>query len=159
MIYKTSQSVEFLIDDIDTPMVHNHTWSSTAGGYISTSFRVNGKVIRQRLHRMIMGLQNNDERYVDHINGNILDNQRKNLRICSKKDNCRNRIKRNTKVSSIYKGVQKVNLKKNPAWIARICVDGKGMCLGYYKDEKMAALRYDSAARQYFGEFAKCNFV
>jgi len=36
--------------------------------------------------------------------------------------------------------------------------DGKSLYLGTYTDETDAARAYDAAARQKFGEFARCNF-
>jgi hypothetical protein len=48
-----------------------------------------GRRITQRLHRLVvdapMGL------VVDHLNGDRLDNRKRNLRICTQKDNANNR--------------------------------------------------------------------
>jgi len=42
-------------------------------------------------------------------------------------------------------------------WSARISVAGKKTSLGGYDTEKEAALAYDRASRQQFGEKARCN--
>lgn len=42
------------------------------------------------LHRFIMNAKSRD--IIDHINGNILDNRKSNLRICSSRINCLNRV-------------------------------------------------------------------
>lgn len=44
------------------------------------------------------------------------------------------------------------------AWVARISVDYRRIYLGYFTSAEEAARAYDTAAQQYFGEFAKLNF-
>lgn len=93
----------------------------------------------------------------DHINGDTLDNRRTNLRLSTKRENCRNMGKtRREGTTSEYKGVYWHKLRNK--WVASIRVDGKLLFLGYYKDEKQAAKEYDKAALKYFQEFAKLNF-
>jgi len=107
------------------------------------------------MHRVILGLCHGDPRQCDHWNRNGLDNRRKNLRIASCGGNQQNagpQIGR----SSRYKGVDREKSKN--LWRARIWVDNKNKSLGCYHDEIEAAHAYDAAARQYFGEFACCNF-
>ncbi|MGD0792838.1 MAG: hypothetical protein ABR920_13820 [Terriglobales bacterium] len=43
-------------------------------------------------------------------------------------------------------------------YCAKIRFHGLQTNLGYFTDEVKAALRYDMAARELFGEFASCNF-
>lgn len=64
--------------------------------------------------------------------------------------------------SSKYKGVSfnKFN-KKDSKWVAKIRPCGKTKCLGNFpetkKGEKQAALAYDKAAEEQWGEHAKHN--
>lgn len=51
------------------------------------------------LHRMILGLEDDDPRVCDHINRNTKDNRRANLRAVTQKENCANRGGRFAKVS------------------------------------------------------------
>ena len=92
----------------------------------------NGKTVY--LHRFIMGTPKG--MVTDHINGNTLDNRRKNLRVCTKSENNRNRAgDRNT--SSKYKGVS--FHKRSRLWHAYINLNGKRKSLGTHKTEKKAA--------------------
>lgn len=106
------------------------------------------------LHRVIMGAIKRTE-IVDHINGNIYDNRRENLRIGNKSENNINLRHLPRHNSSGFKGVHydKVNNK----WRARIQVNGKHIHLGRFIDKIEAAKAYDEAAIKYFGEFACTN--
>ncbi|WP_163665388.1 HNH endonuclease [Adonisia turfae] len=103
------------------------------------------------MHRLIMKAVKGQ--VIDHVNGNVLDNRRENLRICSHKQNIRNGKSRGG--SSIYKGVSKRS--DYDTWQAHITVDGKKKNLGCHKNEQDAAKAYDAAALEYFGEFANLN--
>ena len=89
---------------------------------------------------------------VDHINGNGLDNRRRNLRACTKEENRRNAEKRKDG-ESIFKGVG----RSREGWRAYIKADGKFQDIGHYSTEEEAAAAYDVAASKHFGEFARLN--
>jgi hypothetical protein len=95
-------------------------------------------------------------KFVDHINGNGLDNRKKNLRFVTATENSRNCKKRSSPTTSKYKGVSKV--KKNNKWRAYINTPkSKYNHLGYFHNEIDAAKAYDKAAKELFGEFASPN--
>jgi len=148
-----------IIDEADYSIVNKYKWHymkcgrEGKYGYASavTGYK-NGHARSEKMHRLICGAE--PQQYVDHINGNCLDNRRSNLRICSIAENARNQHSR--RGISKFKGVtwrRDINI-----WQARIRINYECIHLGFYKDESEAAKAYDKAAMLYFGEFANINF-
>jgi hypothetical protein len=108
------------------------------------------------LHRVAMALilDSWGFDFVDHINGNKLDNRACNLRPCSNAENLRNSAPR--RGSSTFKGV--CFHKQNKNWVASITLDGQTRHLGSFSSEIDAAKAYDAAATQLHGEYARLNF-
>jgi len=88
---------------------------------------------------------------VDHIDGNPLNNQRGNLRVCTQAENACNRKTYKNNKSSV-KGIYW--MPRQNAWAARITKSGKRLFLGYYKKLEDAAKAYKNAADNLHGEFA-----
>lgn len=145
---------EMLIDADTRGLMEGRGWTARATGksgyiYVASQYR-DGKAKRTiLLHRLIMGA--GPGQVVDHINGNTLDNRRENLRLCSAKDNARNNKPRRV---GAYKGVS----KRGARWIATITIDSRQLALGTFGSEIEAAVAYDRAAAEAFGEFARLNF-
>lgn len=59
--------------------------------------------------------------------------------------------------TSGFKGVNWNTTAK--MWAARIGVGNKRIFLGYFQTAEEAARAYDTAAKQYFGEFARLNLA
>ncbi len=57
--------------------------------------------------------------------------------------------------SSAYKGVS--FHRKSNKWQAIIFVNGLGKSLGYFTDERAAAVAYNTAALEHYEEFANLN--
>lgn len=104
------------------------------------------------MHRLIMGFP---QSYIDHINGNSLDNRRCNLRLCTASQNQMNQ--RTGRGVSGYKGVSWK--KQCSRWMVGIKVGEKNLYLGVYKTKEEAALVYNEAAKKYYGEFARLNNI
>jgi hypothetical protein len=101
------------------------------------------------LHQLIMR-----RKWVDHIDGNPLNNKRNNLRPCNNQQNQFNQ-KPQTGRASKYKGVTWVNRPK--PYRAYIYLNNKSIYLGSFYTEEEAALIYNEAAIKYFGVFAHLN--
>lgn len=93
--------------------------------------------------------------YIDHRNGNGLDNRRDNLRRATMSQNIANQFPRGG--SSKYKGV--CRSKRSGGWLAQICVNRKSIYLGRFGTEEEAARAYDVKAKEVWGEFARLNFM
>lgn len=142
-----------LVSDKDFKNLNKFVWSLDKDGYASRHDWSGPKIRLIFMHRLIMGEPKGIE--VDHKNHQQLDNQRSNLRLATHQQNCFNRQKgKNT--SSIYKGVSwKAKDKK---WWSKIKKNGKCFSLGYFHNQRWAAMAYDITAKDLFGSFAKLNF-
>lgn len=141
-----------IVDDEDYPFLtrRNRKWKLSGAGYATRIRTIDGQRFNVMMHRMVMNAPK--DKCVDHINGNPLDNRKCNLRFATQAENSRNRkITVNKQVP--YKGVR---ISKNK-FSAQIRGDGKWRYLGSYATAEEAALAYNLAAVQYFGEFAKLN--
>ena len=102
----------------------------------------------ESLHTFVTGWP-----FVDHRNGNALDNRRANLREATRSQNSANRrVPRTNKCG--LKGVR-FEAKR---WRADIKVGGTSRYLGRFDTAEDAARAYDVAAREAWGEFAALNF-
>lgn len=158
---KFPNGMDGLVDAEDWKWLSKYAWACSAGKtgnkwYAKTSVRKpDGKATMATMHRMIM--QPPIGRHVDHKNGNSLDNRRENLRLCGASENLANRILKPKVQTSKYRGVSTSGMKQRP-WGVAINVAGKHKSLGHYASEDLAALEYDIAAIEEFGEFARPNF-
>ncbi len=92
--------------------------------------------------------------FIDHINGDPLDNRMCNLRIATYAENARNtQLAKNN--SSGFKGVWKL---PSGNYSAKICIDYRQINIGTYKTKEEAARAYDRMALKHHGRFAKLNF-
>jgi len=147
------------VDDEDFERFGHYRWTSLRrngkSGYAHRSAkRVDGKRITEYLHRLIAGAL--PGQYVDHINGDIHNSTKTNLRIATSSQNLQNSIPRKGCVSS-FKGV--VWHAEGRKWQAQINVESKYKYLGLFESEVDAAKAYDAAAKIHFGEFARLNFA
>ena len=119
----------------------------------------NGKAVL--LHRLLMGLENGPTSiYVDHIDFNGLNNSRTNLRLTDNSGNTRNKRKYlSAKTSSVYKGVSFDSNNKTNPWRAYIRLLGKLKHLGFYRTQEEAAMSYNKAAIEHFGDMANPNIL
>lgn len=151
---KLTQGLVALVDDEDFERINQFKWYAHKVGntfYAGRNISIDGK---QKCFRMHWDVMNN--KGIDHINGDGLNNQRYNLRSCSHQENCMNQRKSKNK-SSIYKGVS--FFKESGKWMANIKKDGKPIYLGLFTSEIEAARAYNSKAKTIFGEFAAINLI
>ena len=139
-------------DDVDIDLIKQHGWrgvNRNYGCYVTTDINYKS----QYLHRMLMTPKEGLE--IDHVDGNGLNNRRNNLRVCTHAENSRN-------IHSVI-GASKDKVvywrKERSRWVARIKVNYEVKWLGSFADEIDAAMAYNNAAVEHFGQFAQLNEV
>jgi hypothetical protein len=146
-----------IVDAADYPVVAGRRWfarwnKKTGSFYAESNSGNRTRGVSAYIHREVAcpgpGL------WVDHINHDTLDNRRSNLRIVTNSQNQANQRPQVGK-SSRFKGVSW--RARTGRWEAYIKVSGKKLPLGYHRDEVSAALAYDKAATEAFGQYALTN--
>ena len=143
-----------IVDAEDAARVRAHNWCavSSGNGFYAGRGEYNSQSLKSKsilMHRFIMGAGIGQE--IDHINGDRMDNRKRNLRFCTRAQNAANAAAHRDSTSS-YKGVSWN--KKDRRWVAHL----RNKHLGNFKAEKSAAIAYDAKAREAYGEFARLNF-
>lgn len=121
-------------------------------GYFMVCLRVYGKYKTLSVHRLmaLTFLENpNNYAYINHIDGNKLNNNIENLEWVSPRENIAHRVKSQKGKYSNYPGVSKD--KRDGAWWAQINLPGenKNKNLGRFKTELEAAQAYQNAMKEY----------
>lgn len=148
------------IDPEDYEAVSAYTWHASVkkgGTYAATTVKHEGGKKSLSMHKLIMGAA-----WIDHKDGNGLNNTRANLRFASHSQNNSNKKPYGKNKASQYKGVkisprwkEGCNQKK---WAAEIKHNKKVYFLGTHHTEIEAAKAYDAKALELHGEFAFINF-
>lgn len=147
-----TQGKTALVDDADFDLVNKHRWAARKSRHLFyAQSKIGGKTVS--LHAFLLTPPLNVD--VDHIDGNGLNNQRSNLRICSHMENMANQ-KRHSDSKSPFKGIWRAS--NCDRWAAQLVFNGKKVYLGVYKNAADAALAYDKKAKELFGPFARLNF-
>jgi hypothetical protein len=142
-----------IVDDEDYEKVNSYKWCYDKPYARRTTWdRALQKQSVVRMHRFIMGVPKG--KFIDHINGDGLDNRKINLRICTQAQNNSNRKKDIRDKHSKYKGAR----LRNNRWYSYITISGNMTYIGAFDSELEAAKAYDAAALLHFGEFANLNF-
>lgn len=129
----------------------------TPAGSISARGRISIRIDNcdYYAHRIIWKIEHNSEPHeIDHIDGDCGNNRIKNLRTCSRSQNCGNTRKHKNNTSG-YKGV--TFHSQTGKWRAKICVEGNHISLGLYDSAAAAHSAYAGAAFKIFKEFARVN--
>lgn len=143
------------VDDEDFEILSSMKWHLCFGAarkqYAAHSIFLGKDNVKTALmHRVILNAP--PERHVDHIDGNGLNNQKQNLRLCNRSENmCNQKVRKDSEA-----GIRGVRFHKRiKRWQARIQVLGKSKHLGYFDTPELAAAAYKKAALILHGEFAK----
>lgn len=140
----TSKDKKFLFDIEDYDKIKDYCWHIKDNGYVS-AFNI-------YIHQLIMDFPNN--MIIDHINHNVWDNRKENLRLVTSSQNLMNRkISKNN--TSGYVGVY--YRKDRDKWQSYIMINKKRISLGAFKDKEDAIKARKEAEEKYFGEYSYDN--
>lgn len=141
---------EFYFDLEDYEKISGYTWREFCVGdygYIVSGILRTGKMLR--MHRLILNADKN--LVVDHINHNVRDNRKSNLRAVSQENNCMNKkVQSNNKsgTAGVY-----YDIKCN-RWISQLKLNGIYAHRKRYKTKEEAVKARKEAEEKYFGEFS-----
>lgn len=162
-----------LVDNKDYSFLSKWKWSAVKSKkgtthYAHRNSKISDNTAQKKrksilMHRVLMAV-NDPKIQVDHKDHNGLNNQRKNIRVCT---NTQNQYNRRGKGVSKYLGVNASSSGKKvidgvityTKWKANILVNGKDNYLGHFNSEKEAAKAYNEAAQKYHGDFANLNII
>lgn len=157
-----------LCDIEDYPVVCRHSWVYTSGQirpYVVTTLNTTeGSKKTIMMHNLILGFS----RYLDHKDGNTLNNKKSNLRPATWQENGWNKGKpkggRFGTPRSNFKGVSPYESKYfGKGWKAMLKITAKGVkpakyvWLGPFKTEVEAARAYNTEVVKHRGEWAWVN--
>jgi hypothetical protein len=151
--------VEIHFDEEDYPLVADYRWhvikadNSLMYAVTYATDPDSGSRLLIYMHHLILGQK--DGFLPDHKDGNGLNNRRSNLRFATPGQNCAN--SRPRKGSSRFKGVCFKKGRISRPWQAEIMKNYTKRHLGMFETEEEAAVAYDQAALEQWGEFARLN--
>lgn len=146
-----------LVDDEDFDRLDKLKWYAQSPHEPGLSFYACHKPANSEyvsMHRLVLNAPEGAS--VDHRDGDGLNNQKQNLRLCTTSQNGMNR-KTSCNNTSGYKGV--CWHKKDKKWDVRIKINGKRIQIGQFFCLIKAAKAYDKKAIELFGDFARPNFL
>lgn len=152
-----------ILDDVDYLVYSQFKWrvqrrDNTIKAVIRGTCPKGGKYTTIYLHREIMGVTD-PKVSVDHIDGNPLNNQRANLRLCNNAENHWN-TKKPANNTSGFKGVSWIKTgKRRKRWMAKIRKGKTFLTIGYYLTPEEAGIAYNNKAKELFGDFARLNEI
>lgn len=147
-----------LVDDEDYDRLAQHKWFVHIRGRTQRGNRFHGVKRNASLHHEVLGVtsQQLNGKVVDHKDGNVLNNQKSNLRIVTTAQNNLNKRKGSNNRSG-YIGVYRDSYYYD-CWRWMVKHNGKKVAGGICTTAREAARQRDAAARIYHGEFAVLNF-
>ncbi len=140
-----------IVDDEDYD--HLNQWKWFYDGRYATRTQERPKRTSIRMHQIIAKHPGGRKIVTDHINGNKLDNRKKNLRLISQSRNTRN--SRYKKSSSRYRGVAWDKLRKR--WKAFAFHGGRIINIGRYDSEIEAVIARDRMVWDLFHDRSLLN--
>lgn len=152
-----------IIDDEDADLAQRKWTAMVSGKFVYGKRTIHPKMgdeiqkqrmilLHREIIRRVIGREPQRNEYVDHADGNGLNNSRSNLRLCTPSQNGQNRKKKDG-TKSKFKGVVENKNCPNKPWEAKLKINRKNILLGSFATQEEAHAAYCEAGRKYFGEF------
>ena len=141
----------YFIDTNDAEIAKRHCWSKHTNGYARTVVRIGAKMKTVYLHRLLCPISQ-EQPHIDHINGDITDCRRVNLRKCNHSENLQNQ-KRRIDNSTGYKGVGLH--RQTGRYRARVTVGGKKIHIGLFESAEHANIAASKMRETLHKEFVR----
>lgn len=148
IVYASNTGNEFMFDVEDYDKIKHITWGEDTKGYLR-GFYCNKM---RSLHRLVLNQNVKNDTMVDHINHNIKDNRKENLRITTNSGNIKN-SKLSVRNTSGVKGVSFD--KEDLRWKANIQCNKKKYYLGSFVNKEDAIRIRELAELKLFGEYSR----
>ena len=149
----TSKGIPFYFDADDYDKVAQYCWCVGSDGYLTTGSGRDGTA--QKFHNLIMGKC--EKGYViDHINHDLMDNRKANLRIASLSENNINKFLSSNNKSG-FTGVCWESGRNK--WRAALSWNKRNIFLGRFDSFDDAVAARKAAEEKYFGEFSYNNSI
>jgi hypothetical protein len=148
-----------LLDDEDYERFKQWKWYGApthSKVYVRRGYTRNQKSFSEMLHRVIMNAPHGFQ--VDHIDGDTLNNQKSNLRLCTPTENQRYKRSMISKPRPAHRPFKGVRLTPAGRYKASIVHERQWIYLGTYDSAMDAARAYDTKAIELRGAFACTNF-
>lgn len=151
-----NNDAEFIFDLEDYDKIKKYTWHLSTNGYVITTIykRKTKEHKGMMLHRYLMNVQDIpwNKCVIDHINGNIKDNRKLNLRVVTQSENGMNSKLSKNNTSGVVGVVQ-----QNNKWAAYIRYKTEQIYLGIFDTFEEAVKTRKEAEEKYFGEYSYDN--
>lgn len=140
---------KILLDDEDYEWAKSYSWHFVND---RPAARIGRKYIG--IHRLIMGVKTGEDVIVDHIDGNPLNNQKSNLRICNRFENQQNR--KTNKNNTLPKGIR---LLPSGKYNVRVQTYNKRVIVGTFDTLEKAVEERNRVAKQLHGPFFNPAYI
>ena len=151
-----TKGYEAVIDAEDVGLITQWCWHARVGSrghvYAARGVTVGESVFALMMHRVICPAPT--EMFVDHIDGDSLNNRKTNLRLATNQENLRNRGRPKNNTSG-FKGV--IFDPRTKMWCARITANNQTHWLGRHKTAEKAHAAYCAAIPVVHGEFGRAE--
>lgn len=124
-----------IVDAVDFPLVSPYRWRADKYGYVSHTVGPRDNRRKIYLHRFLVGAP--DDFDVDHKDGDVFNNQRRNLRVTTRSGNLRNRHYGRRPAHGVSNVVYRPDRPRS--YQVRFYVDGHSRSFGSYNTLEEAA--------------------